>query len=181
MMSSRLSKMTLKAGVAVVIALVALAGCSKSPLGIEAEKPEPKLLTRAPMFTSGAQLSSATYEIEQIISAEEGGQLVLYDVILDIPPGAVDNDTLFSITIPDITVFYNEFGTNGLVFNNPVTVIMSYREADMSGVNESTIRIAWFNEDSGTFNDVECEIDFDNKTVTAELYHFSAYGLISDE
>jgi hypothetical protein len=181
MMSSRFSKMTLKAGVAVAIALVALAGCSKSPLGIEAEKPEPKLLTRAPMFISGAQLSSANYEIGQIISAEEGGQLALYDVILDIPPGAVDNDTLFSITIPDITVFYNEFGTDGLEFVKPVTVTMSYREADLSDVNESTIRIAWYNNSTDNFEDVDCAVDFDNKTVTAELYHFSAYGLISDE
>ncbi|MBN1212525.1 MAG: hypothetical protein JXA92_08100, partial [candidate division Zixibacteria bacterium] len=90
------------------------------------------------------------------------------------------NDTVFSINIPDLNVFYNEFGTSGLVFDKPVKVTMSYRDADLTGVNETSIRIAWLNEASGEFEDLACEVDTVNKLITAELEHFSAYGLISD-
>lgn len=161
-------------------AVVMFAGCSKVPLGTDneaAEPTQPQLLQRA---ASSVQLSPSELYVEQIISATEGGQLSLFDVTLEIPPDAVDNDTLFSICIPNIQVFYNEFGTDGLVFNTPVEVTMSYRDADLAGIDESTIRIAWFDERSGEFRDMVCEIDVQNKVVTGELDHFSAYALVSD-
>jgi hypothetical protein len=161
-------------------AVVMFAGCSKTPLGSDSETAEPtqpQLLKRA---ASSVQLSPSELYVEQVISAAEGGQLSLFDVTLDIPPDAVDNDTLFSICIPNIEVFYNEFGTDGLVFNTPVEVTMSYRDADLTGIDESTIRIAWFDERSGEFRDMVCEVDTDNKVVTGELNNFSAYALVSD-
>ena len=66
------------------------------------------------------------------------------------------------------------------MFDNPVEVTMSYRDADLSGIDESSIRIGWLNEVTGRFQSIDCEIDFDTKTVTGTLDHFSAYGLISD-
>ena len=182
MMSSKFAKWTLKVGVTCIVVMLALTGCSQSPVGVEAEKSQPVLLQRAPVYSGGASFSPLNeFRIAESISAEEGGTLVLCDVILEVPPGAVRTDTTFSIYIPDINVFYNEFGTDGLVFDVPVTVTMSYREADLSGVSEESIRIAFYNDNAGVFEDVDCDIDFENKTVTAKLNHFSAYGLISDE
>ena len=77
-------------------------------------------------------------------------------------------------------MFFNEFGTHGLVFPKPVKVTMSYRDADLSGVNESTIRIVWYDERDGLFKDIDCTVDPVAKTVTGYLNHFSAYGLVSD-
>lgn len=159
---------------------IVLSGCSRSPAGPDSENAQPTLLTRVPRAASGAQLSPVNLYTEKVVSSEDGGRLELLDVVLDIPPGAVPNDTLFSIFIPDDAVFFNEFGTNGLVFDNPVTVTMSYRDADLADVYEPSIRIAWLNESSGEWEAVECELDQDNKIVIAQLYHFSAYGLISD-
>jgi hypothetical protein len=168
----------------VIVALVALSalsfiGCSHSPLSPTTNTTEPHLLSRVPSKAAAAAAASDGYA-EAVIPAATGGQLSLLDVTLDIPAGALDNDTLFSITIPDVNVFYNEFGTNGLVFKKPVKVTMSYRDADLSGVNESSIRIAWFNERTGAYDDVVCSVDFANKEVTGYLNHFSAYALISD-
>jgi hypothetical protein len=169
-----------KIGAMVILScLVMLFGaCSKNPVAIDSSSSDgPSLLNRTDegvMFAKGLSLYT-----EQIVSAKEGGRVELYDVTLDIPPGAIDNDTLFTIDIPDAEVFYNEFGASGLVFNQPVTVTMSYRDANLAGVDESTIRIVYINRD-GKFVDVECEIDFDRKVVIGQLKHFSAYGLISD-
>jgi hypothetical protein len=169
---------TMFAAVAVLVCLF-MVGCSESPVNSVVDD-GPKLLTRASRDAGAAAASPVNLYAEQVISSSEGGQLVLLDVILTVPAGAVPNDTLFSIYIPDDDVFFNEFGTDGLVFDVPVTVTMSYRGADLSGVDETTIRIGWLDESTGVWKDMIGQVDYVNKTVTATLHHFSAYGLISD-
>ncbi len=164
----------------VVIVLTVFIGCSNSPLGTVDTADAPQLLQRSSASMAGISLNPVNMHAESVISASTGGQLVLQDVILDVPPNALKNDTLFTIDIPNINVFYNEFGTSGLVFDEPVKITMSYRDADLSNVTESTIRIGWFNEKTGTYDDIICDIDYNNKTVTGNVYHFSAYALISD-
>ncbi len=168
------------AAVLLLAMLFTFVGCSENPVGTD-KIAEPQVLMRSADFISTANFSTANYHADTVFVAEEGGVLQLLDVTLEVPPGAVPNDTLFSIDIPDLMVFYNEFGTSGLVFQKPVKVTMSYRTADLSGVDESTIRIGWYNVRTGSFQNVDCEIDFANKTVTGYLNHFSAYALISDE
>ncbi len=162
------------------VAVFLAAGCSRGPLGVEEETTEPQLLQRSLDESALASLSASELYVEQVISTKDGGQVSLFDVVLDVPVGAVANDTVFSIRIPDPGVFYNEFGTDGLVFDKPVKVTMSYRDANLTGVDESTIRIGWFDERTGDFQDITCKVDYVNKIVIGELDHFSAYGLISD-
>ncbi len=171
-----LTKSTLLLAV-LAIGTLLMVGCSGNPVGEIIS--EPSLLQRS-LPAGGPQYGSMNTYAEAVISSANGGELFLVDVNLSIPAGAVSNDTLFSINIPDLNVFYNEFGTDGLVFDKPVTVTMSYRDADMSGVTESTIRLAWYDERSSVWHAVDCTVDFVNKTVTGQLSHFSAYGLISD-
>lgn len=154
-----------------------MVGCSGNPIGEIAN--EPTVLQRS-LPAGGPQYGPVDTYTEAVISSANGGELFLVDVNLSIPAGAVPNDTLFSINIPDLNLFYNEFGTVGLKFDVPVTVTMSYRNADMSGVNESTITLAWLHEKSGRWHQMDCTVDFVNKTVTGQLSHFSSYGLISD-
>lgn len=175
--TNRLTAVTMSVFLAGVLFLT---GCSNMPTASDTIKTEPTVLSRTSLSADGPDMSPVNLYVEQVISAEHGGHLTLLDVVLDIPAGAVPNDTLFSIFIPDDEIFFNEFGTDGLVFDRPVTITMSYRDADLSGVNESTIRIGWFNKRTGSWEDMVCKVDFDNKTVTAQVYHFSAYGLISD-
>ena len=159
-----------------------LIGCSRSPLDpAQSATSEPTLLTRAVDRNAGeASAAPVNLYTEAVISAETGGRLELLDVMLEVPPGAVPNDTTFSVFIPDDAVFYNEFGTDGLAFDVPVRVTMSYRDANLTGVDETSIRIGYFNEETGAIEDVQCQVDLLRRTVTAELTHFSAYGLISD-
>ncbi len=180
MTSFRSKSITVTVATIALAAIALFVGCSQAPTASNTETTQPQLLQRSTASLNGAVMSSADLSVAETISAEEGGTLVLCDVVLEIPPHAVDNDTLFSIAIPDPAVFYNDFGTDGLVFNVPVRVTMSYRDADLSGVDESTIRIGWYDESTGQFEDMVCEVDYVNKTVTGELHHFSAYGLISD-
>jgi len=180
MLQSKINSPFVKLMSVFVLVIMLMAGCSKSPMDSTDDQQPSTLLQRSADFKASAQFSSSELFVDQVISASEGGRLELLDVILEIPAGAVKNDTVFSINIPDLNVFYNEFGTSGLVFDKPVRVTMSYRDADLTGINETSIRIAWLNESTGEFEDLACEVDTVNKVITAELDHFSAYGLISD-
>ena len=163
-----------------VAAAMLLTGCStESPVAPTNEPTQPQVLSRGALAT-GALATPVPLYTSAVISAANGGRLQLFDVILDIPAGALDNDTTYSIGIPDINVFFNEFGTDGLVFKQPVTVTMSYRDADLSGVDESSIRIGWWDAEHGQWIDMNCQLDKVNQVVTGQLYHFSAYALVSD-
>lgn len=162
-----------------LVGAMLVTGCSRSPIGDLSTSSEPVVLQRSANGIATASLVGELYT-DAVISAADGGRLVLLDVVLDVPPGAVPNDTLFSISIPDLSKFYNDFGASGLVFEKPVTVTMSYRDADLSGVDASSIRIGYLNEQTGLWEDMRCTVDPVNMQVTAQLNHFSAYGLISD-
>ena len=164
-----------------VLAAVSLGlmGCSQlsTNVGVEENQNDATLLARRNV--SGLPSGEPIYT-SAIMPANEGGTLSLVDVELYFPPNALDNDTLIYINIPNIMVFENHFGTDGLVFNQPVRVTMSYRDADLSGINESSIAMAWFDERTDSWDQIECTLDTTNKTVTAYVNHFSAYALISD-
>ena len=156
-----------------------LVGCSQFPTKVDVEEnqSDARLLTRRNI---SALPGSDPLYTETIMPAAEGGTITLIDVELYFPPNALDSDTLVYINIPNIMVFENHFGTDGLVFNQPVRVTMSYRDANLSGINESSISMAWFDERTDSWDQLDCALDTVNKTVTAYVSHFSAYALISD-
>ena len=85
---------------AAMLGALALVGCSTTPVGpVATSDGEPVLLSRASRGGAGAA-SPVNLYAEQWVSSVAGGQLVLLDVVLDVPPGAVSSDTLFSIFIP---------------------------------------------------------------------------------
>ena len=163
----------------VLLAVSLMWGCSQSPMDSSLSSDGPRLLVRSPEAASHLLQASSLYT-DGVISSVNGGRLELPGVVLDVPANAVSSDTLFSILIPDAGVFFCEFGTSGLVFSTPVRVTMSYSEADLVGVDESTIRIAYLHESSGVWEDLRCDVDPVNKIVVAYMDHFSAYGIISD-
>jgi len=158
-------------------AFIGLVGCSEMPT--KPDEPNNTVLLKRNVAAYKV-LGDADY-FETVVSAEEGGVVSLHDVTINFPPRALSSDTLISIDIPDLSVFANNFGTDGLVFNVPVRVVMSYRDADLSGVNETSIKMAWYNDATEGWDIIDCFLDLDNKTVTADVMHFSAYALITDQ
>lgn len=159
-----------------VVLLIELVGCSRIPT--QSIQPNQTLILKRSLAANKV-LDVSAYA-DTIFTSAGGGVLSLLDVELTFPPNALPADTLVSINIPDLAVFENHFGTDGLKFNAPVKVVMSYRDADLTGIQESKITIAWFNQNTGQWNGMPCVLDRINKTVTGYVEHFSAYALISD-
>jgi hypothetical protein len=164
---------------AAVCAVIVAAGCSRSPMGESDLDQQPTLLTRT-SYSSAGLLTPASLYAESVISSATGGSLALLDVVLTVPAHALANDTLFSIELPDAGQFLADFGTDGLVFDQPVKVTFSYADADLTNVDERFLRIAYYNDATGQFEGLPSTVDRIRKTVSAQVYHFSSYGLVSD-
>jgi len=109
-----------------------------------------------------------------------GGVVSVLDVSLEVPPMALERNTQISIDIPDPNLFVYDFGPDGLQFQKPATITISYDYADLTNIDQSKIRLAWWDENAQQWIDQPCTIDPIAKKVIGPINHFSAYGLVSD-
>jgi len=70
-----------------------------------------------------------------------------------------------------------EFSPEGTQFNRPVTVWISYKDADLGGINEEDLKIWYFNEKAGMWEVIGDVVDTKNKMVGGLLDHFSRYAI----
>ncbi|MDZ4861670.1 MAG: PhoPQ-activated protein PqaA family protein [Candidatus Hydrogenedentes bacterium] len=77
-----------------------------------------------------------------------------------------------------------EFGPDGTTFSPALEVTISYTDAEVDGLDESTMRVFRFNTGTGTFSDeITTIIDRDTvaNTITFTLNSFSTYGLGAEQ
>lgn len=78
--------------------------------------------------------------------------------------------------IPVIRVF----GPDGAQFSPPITITISYTDAEVAGLDEINLRVVLFNEISGMY-DIEITTivnrDLVNNTISFTVDHFSKFGL----
>ena len=70
-----------------------------------------------------------------------------------------------------------EFSPHGTTFNNPVAIRLSYKDADLSGINEEDIKIWYFNEEEGVWELIASDVHADKKYVKGYINHFSRYAI----
>lgn len=115
---------------------------------------------------------------------KKGGRLILGSHVLEVPSGAVDNPTLFTMDKVDVDhiqvkltatrLTLNDVGSKG--FNVPVRLTLSYSKAAELPSDQSLLRVVWVKLD-GTSEDRPSTVDVQGKRVTASLGHFSDYAL----
>lgn len=115
---------------------------------------------------------------------QAGGKLILGQHVLDIPAGAVDAPTLFTMNKLDADhvrmkltatrVTTNDVGAQG--FAVPVKLTLSYKNAAELPNDQSLLRIIWIKLD-GSYESQASTVDVQGKRVTASLSHFSDYAL----
>lgn len=66
------------------------------------------------------------------------------------------------------------------VFNNPLTISITYNSSEISGLNESSLKI--YRWDNGTWTKLSnCSVNTNTKTVTCETNHFSTFVLFGEQ
>lgn len=85
-------------------------------------------------------------------------------------------DALSNLIIIGNTVY--ELKPDGARFSQPMTLKLKYDKAKLPpGANEPELRIVWYDEDADIWKAVPTELDPKNSILSAEIYHFSVYGV----
>ena len=70
-----------------------------------------------------------------------------------------------------------DFSPHGTKFNLPVRVELSYKGADLTGVNEDNLEIRYYNETTGQWELIGNQVDKVKKVVIGYTDHFSRYAI----
>ncbi|MBI5118760.1 thrombospondin type 3 repeat-containing protein, partial [Candidatus Poribacteria bacterium] len=131
----------------------------------------------------------------QVVPA--GNEAIIEDAsgcTMTIPAGALPVETEITIqtpfpgaepsvdTLPDETllVLAREFGPPGTTFTEPITIVMTYtdEQVEAEGLIESTLQIAVYR--NGAWEPIGGVVDTLGNTVTAQIDHFSVFGLYGE-
>ncbi|HEU4456046.1 MAG TPA: hypothetical protein VFR81_23470 [Longimicrobium sp.] len=104
----------------------------------------------------------------------EGGRLEFLGFAVDVPAGAVDRVTMFSIRVPypkDPGRVVAEFGPHGRKFTRPVIISFPLRNTSIEGAPDPTV--VWWNN---RWEDMGGWLSSDGSRLNTYTDHFSEYG-----
>lgn len=158
----------------------------QSPMQVGGESTS---ITRAPgelnilKSTSPASLKKA-FVSQKLITVAQGGKIEVGDnqhgkSRLNFKSGDVSQNVLVTFSWESTGLLEGgaEFSPHGTVFNNPVQIRLSYKDADLTGINEEDIKIWYFNEEDGVWELIAGEVHSDDKFVQGYIEHFSRYAI----
>jgi hypothetical protein len=105
----------------------------------------------------------------------EGGRLDFYGFAIEVPAGAVNKVTMFTIRLPvdpnGAEHVVAEFGPHAQPFNKPVSIELPYHNTSIEGSTASTI--VWWNNG---WTDMGGTVTADGLRLRTSTDHFSTYG-----
>jgi len=121
---------------------------------------------------------------EKLITVKGGGKVEVGDKqhgvsSLDFKPGDVSADVLVTFNWESTGLLEGgaQFSPHGIYFNNPVEIELSYKDADLTGIDEATLKIWYFNETTGLWELVAGDVHMDGKYIKGTIEHFSRYAI----
>lgn len=104
-----------------------------------------------------------------------GGRIDFHGFAIDVPAGAVDRVTLFSIRLPvnptGSGFVVAEFGPHGATFARPVAIEFPYAGTTLEGSAHPTV--VWWNDG---WTNMGAEVTADGARLRTLTDHFSTYG-----
>ena len=121
---------------------------------------------------------------EKLITVAEGGKVEVGDdehgkSRLKFEEGDVSQDVLVRFEWESTGLLQGgaEFSPHGTTFNNPVAIRLSYKDADLTGINEEDIKIWYFNEEENVWELIASDVDTEKQRVEGYVNHFSRYAI----
>jgi hypothetical protein len=109
----------------------------------------------------------------------EGGRLEFHGFVIDVPAGAVDRTTQFSIRLPvdpnGSERVVAEFGPHAVTFAKPVSIELPYAGTSLEGSVDAATVLWW---DAGVHDwvDMGASLTGDGLRIRTATGHFSLYG-----
>ena len=169
-----------KLGCTAALALTVLAaGCVDAPSPLAARAGEPAFNTgTAPDMNALARFNTKpqiTIAWAKKWIGPEGGRLDFYGFAIEVPAGAVDKVTQFSIRLPidphGSERVVAEFAPHNQQFNKPVAIELPYDNTTIEG--SSTPKVVWWND---AWVNIGGTVTADGLRLRALTDHFSTYG-----
>ncbi len=152
----------------------------RSPLGVESRPvSRPDALLGLPLPVTNVGLLTCTplpYDSVTQTIGPEGGVIAVGGHTLTVPPDALDTAVTITAVAPSDTVRSVRFQPEGLQFQEPASLTMSYAQCNLLG-SLAPKRIAYTTD---AFQILEYLTSFDDlwaQTVTGQLHHFSEYAI----
>lgn len=128
---------------------------------------------------------SKVFKTERYVTTSAGGTVLLGDETsgycsIDFMPGDLKANTLISFKW-DSQNFFAELGPHGIHFNNPVRLILSYNDADVSTMEAENLRIWYYNEPQDAWELIGGEVNTEDQQVETYINHFSKYALAEED
>lgn len=164
---------------ALCAAILILTSCGeRSPLGVDphASAPSRDLIGDSLALPGLLTCTPLAYDSTTQIVGFWGGVIRVGPHFLVIPPGALTLPTAITAVVRPDTVDAVQFQPQGLQFNRPAYLLMSYANCDLLGL--LTPRQIAYTSDS--LDVLEMEKSWDNPSalfVTGQIQHFSEYAV----
>jgi hypothetical protein len=152
-------------------------GCSeaaRAPLAVEPSGPSLSTSDMQPLARFNKKPTITIAWAKKWIGPE-GGRLDFMGFAIDVPAGAVDKVTMFSIRLPvdpnGSEHVVAEFGPHAVPFAQPVSIELPFRGTSIE--NAASPVVVWWNEG---WVDVGGSVTSDGERIRTSTNHFSTYG-----
>jgi hypothetical protein len=114
--------------------------------------------------------------VSKLVTKKDGGTIWHGGHKIIFPKDALVQDAQASIAISSSDYIQVDFGPDGW-FSKDVTVTISYKNVDLTGISESSLTLAWYDETTGQWIEIGGTVDTKKKTLTAKTSHFTQYTI----
>jgi len=120
--------------------------------------------------------SPLPYDSTSTVIGPDGGSLNVGPHTFTVPAGALDTATLITAVVDPTTVNQVRFSPQGLVFQRPASLTMSYANCGLFGLLIPK-RIAYVTDGFRILQIIPSIDDALNRRVTGQVSHFSQYAI----
>lgn len=120
--------------------------------------------------------SPLPYDSVAAVIGPDGGSLSVGPHTFTVPPGALDTATVITAVVYPNTVNQVRFTPQGLAFQQPASLRMSYANCNLLGLLIPK-RIAYVTDDFQILQLIPSLDDVLNQRVTGQVSHFSQYAI----
>ncbi len=106
-----------------------------------------------------------------------GGVLTHAAHSLVVPPGALSQPVQLTFSMPVSDTLMFDLGPDGITFNAPVTLVLSYDHAFTSGVNEDSLKVVVWDPGTQNWSKIPTTVDTELNLASGVTDHFSRYAI----
>lgn len=138
-------------------------------------------IARAPAKSVAIAVDGGSLNTDKVnITIPSGAFLEPFHIIFKNGPFESASDLINSVVPSFFLNAFDSFGESVTQFIQPVTIDYDYSGADLSNINEETLKLYFLNEETNEWDPLSTILDTTTKTASAQTTHFSHFALMGE-